>query len=128
MTEKRFIKPADIILVAVLLICCAAFIVPRYLSSEKPIAVVYSGKEEIHRIDLSAVTSPYTIDLQCTPKAVLTVEPGLIYYSFAACHDKLCVNCGKLSRPGDTAACLPSNTLVVIEGAPDKNSPDAITY
>ncbi len=128
MENSRFIKRADIILIVVIIVAAVLFILPQYLDSEPPIAVIYSSGEEVERIDLISVTEPYQIKLDCTPAVEITVEPGIIYYSYAECHDKLCMNCGQLSRPGNTAACLPSETLIVIEGQSETNAPDVITY
>lgn len=128
MENSRFIKKADIILIVAILIAAILFILPQYLDKNPPIAVVYSGGEEIERIDLTAVTESYTIKPDCIPSVEITVEPGVIYYSYAECHDKLCINCGQISRPGNTAACLPSETLIVIEGRAESDTPDVITY
>ena len=128
MEKSSFIKKADIILIVVILIAAALFILTQYLDNSPPIAVIYSGGEEIERIDLTSVTEPYRITLDCTPVVEITVEPGIIYYSYAECHDKLCINCGQLISPGNTAACLPSETLIVIEGQTESDEPDVITY
>lgn len=128
MEKSRFIEKADVILIVVILIIAALFMLPQYLSNDPPVAVIYSSGEEVHRIDLTSVIEPYKIKPDCTPAVEITVEPGIIYYSYAECHDKLCINCGQLSRPGNTAACLPSETLIVIEGQQDTDAPDVITY
>lgn len=128
MENSHFIKRADLILIIAVLIAAVLFMLPQYLNNDAPIAIIYSDGEEVDRIDLSSVTEKYTITLDCTPKAEITVEPGIIYYSYAECHDKLCINCGQLSRPGNTAACLPSGTLIVIEGKSASGEPDVITY
>ena len=125
---NRFIKKADIILIVLLLLVCAVLLIPKHFRKAQAKAVIYKDGRVVKEIDLSSVREPYDFDLDCTPKATLRVENGCIYYSHAECHDKLCVNSGKLSKPGDTAACLPSKTLVVIEGEKDGEAPDVITY
>ncbi len=125
----KFLKKSDLILVAVIVLLCAAFLVPKYLGVKSNLtAVIYKDGEIVEQINLSSVTESYEIDLECMPEAKLTVEPGCIYYSYADCPDKLCVNTGRLSRAGDTAACIPSKTLVVLVGDKEANSPDVITY
>ncbi|NLL63427.1 MAG: NusG domain II-containing protein [Ruminococcaceae bacterium] len=123
-----FIKRADIILLVILLFICGVLLIPKYFSNEPLVAVIYKDGSQIETIDLSSVTEEYEIDLECNPQAKLTVKKNSIAYTYAECHDKLCVNTGVLSRPGDIAACLPSKTLVVIEGKKDKSKPDVITY
>ena len=126
----KFFKRNDLILVAVLLIICAATLLPKYFSKESQTltAVVMKDGKVIQTVDLSEVSESYEYDLQCEPEAKLTFENGCVYYSYAECRDKLCVNTGRLTRAGDTAACLPSKTLVVLEGEKAEGDPDIITY
>lgn len=126
----KFLKKSDIILVTLLLITCAFLLIPKYFGKAegKLTAVIMKDGVVIETIDLSTVTEEYQFDLQCSPEAVITICPDCVYYSYAECHDKLCMNTGKLRKAGDTAACLPSKTLVVLEGEKDKDAPDAITY
>lgn len=125
---NKFIKKADILLVLLLLVISAALLIPKYIDKSRVKAVIYKDGKVVKEIDLSAVKEPYEFDLNSTPKAKLRVENGSIRYSYAECHDRLCINSGELSKPGDTAACLPSKTLVVIEGEKDSEAPDVITY
>lgn len=126
----KFLKKSDIILIAVLLITCFSLLLPKYFGETTGDikAVIMRDGIVIEEIDLSTVTESYEYDLHCSPKAVITITPNCVYYSYAECHDKLCINTGKLTKVGDTAACLPSKTLVVLEGTADKEAPDAITY
>lgn len=125
----KFLKKSDVALIIVLLIISAICLLPKYLSkSDSLTAVILKDGQEIERIDLGLVTEEYEIDLECTPKATITVGPNYIFYSYAECPDKLCVNTGKLTHAGDTAACIPSKTLVVLEGEKSSDQPDVITY
>ena len=135
MDKSVFIKRADLFLAVILILLFLILTLPNYLSNSSKTAVVYSNGNEIYRIELDAVKDRYEIELDCSPAVKLTVENGCIYYSYAECHDKLCINSGKLRKSGDTAACLPSKTLIVIEGnhtSENGNSgngnPDVITY
>ncbi|MDD6807735.1 MAG: NusG domain II-containing protein [Oscillospiraceae bacterium] len=125
---NSFIKKADVILFILLLITCAILILPSKFSKVGATAKIYLNGEIIESIDLSTVKETYSFELDSTPSVEITVEPNCIYYSKADCPDKLCINCGRLSHPGDTAACLPSETLIVLEGQKDKDQPDALTY
>ena len=130
MNKSVFIKKADIFLSVILILLFLILTLPKYLSNSPATAVVYSNGNEIYRIKLDEVEKSYEIKLDCSPAVKLTVETGCIYYSYAECHDKLCMNSGKLRKPGDTAACLPSKTLVVIDGNKDPGNGDfdVITY
>lgn len=126
--DKKFLKKADVILILAIVIICGIFFISKQMSSTPVEAVIYKDGTEIERINLSSVKESYEYDLGCTPKAVLTVSKGSICYSYAECHDKLCVNTGKLTKVGDTAACLPSKTLIVLEGVKSSDAPDVIAY
>ena len=126
---KSFFKKADIILVVSVAIICLILFLPNFFAqSSSPVAVVYKNGKEIQRIKLNNVSESFELDLDTQPSAVLLIEKGRICYKSSQCHDKLCVKCGWLTKAGDTAACLPSKTLVVIEGMPDTDKPDIISY
>ncbi len=127
----KFVRKADIFLLVGLLILCAAILLPSYFaaSSKKDLtAVVMQNGEEVKEIALSDITEAYTFTLNTDPSVTIAVEPGCIYYASADCPDKVCVKTGKLTKAGDTAACLPSKTLIVIRGTAEKGQPDILTY
>ena len=121
-------KKADFILILIVLAVCFALLLLQAVNTDPPVAYIYVKGQEVTHINLNEVSKKQIIKLDCTPKAEITVEKGTIYYSHAECHDKLCVRRGKLTHPGETAACLPSESMIVIKGQKDKNSPDVITY
>lgn len=132
-TKPRFVRSADLILIAALLVLGLSIFLPRTLSKAdgNVTAVIVQNGKTIQTIDLRTVEEPYTISLDCHPAVVLAVEPGSIRYQSAACKDKICVRTGTLSKPGDTAACLPSRTLVRLESrgaAQNGDGPDTISY
>ena len=45
----------------------------------------------------------------------------------ARCPDKVCERAGRLSHPGDTAACVPAGVAVTVTGG-DETGPDAVAY
>ncbi len=124
---KTLFKKADFLLIAVLCLVCAALFLPRFFGAGKLEAVIYCEGAPFRRVDLSTVKEAYTIWLDAQG-VVLKVEPGAIGYESSNCPDKLCVRTGRLTRPGDTAACLPSKTVVVLEGGFFRKGPDVMTY
>jgi hypothetical protein len=44
------------------------------------------------------------------------------------CPNKLCVQAGELSKPGDWSACMPNKVFVQVEGDPEKEEVDATAY
>jgi hypothetical protein len=126
---NRFFKKADILLILFFCAVCAVMFIPRFTGSGNLNAIIYKNGEEIYRIDLSKVSSGYSIDLDSNPASVVRVENGAIGYVHSDCPDKLCVNAGMLTRRGQTAACLPAKTIIVLAGGKkDSDRPDVITY
>ncbi len=115
MKKQPIFRRADLILAAVCTVICLFLFWPSKGGAPSQ-AVLYCEGEEVGRIALSEVDSPYTIELGDNPAAVVQVEPGRIRYLSAGCPDQLCVRAGWLSKPGDTAACLPARTVISIEG------------
>ena len=129
MQNKKLFKRADALLIIILLVISLIMFIPKFINNNKSkIAVVYKNGEIVNRIELDSVKNSYDIDLKSSPKVILQVDKGKIRYKSSECHDKLCVKCGWLTKVGDTSVCIPSKTMVIIEGESDNESPDAISY
>ena len=59
---------------------------------------------------------------------VIRVEDGAVWFERSGCPDQICVHSGRLTRTGETAACLPAGVLLrVEEGAGGESAPvDAV--
>lgn len=88
-------------------------------SSEKNTAVVTVNGENIKTIDLSSAENEI-FTLKTEPTVTLEINNGKIRFTNSKCPDGTCEKCGWLSKPGDTAACLPAKTVVSINGVDDK--------
>ncbi len=133
MEKTKFFRWADLILILVVAAIALAIFLPKHFQKAdgNVTAIITRNGTVIQKIDLSKVKKPYTISLESHPRTWVTVTPGSIYYSKAECKDKICVRTGKLTKPGDTAACLPSKTLIrlVSNGKNVSSSgPDIISY
>lgn len=123
--QRRFIKKADIALIAVILCVGAALLIWRFLpSGGKTEAVIYAGGAEYCRVPLDGGTD-MTVTPETDPEVVIKIKNGAVWFESAECRDKLCVKSGKLTRPGDTAACLPVGVVIRLEGS--KKRHDAMT-
>lgn len=127
MRKQVFFRRADWVLFTVTAAVCMVLFWP-FGGSKEVQAVLYSGGAETGRISLAAVKEPYTLALGVDPQAIIQVERGRIRYLSAGCPDALCVSSGWLSKPGDTAACLPARTVVAIEGVRLADGVDVQTY
>ncbi len=92
------------------------------------VAVIYQNGQEVQRIDLSAVTSAYTITLHGENNAenIIFVEHGAISMQQASCPDHLCVKRGKLTGSGLPLVCLPNHVVIEIQGG--NTELDAVAY
>ncbi|MGN0543151.1 MAG: NusG domain II-containing protein [Acutalibacteraceae bacterium] len=120
----KLFRKGDIAVIAVILAAAAIFAVLVRLGGENPRAVITVDGETVETIDLSQVKEKIIIRPETVPEVVITAENGEIWFEQAECEDKLCVKAGRLSRRGDTAACLPAKTVITITGA----DVDAVVY
>ena len=120
---RKLIRPADLIVAAALLVVAAAlWLILGHMHGTT--AEIVCDKEVVKTVDLSAVKEPYDISLD--NGVTITVEPGAIFFSGSDCANQLCVHTGKLTKAGQSAACLPNKTLIRITGK-DRRGPDALT-
>ncbi len=87
-------------------------------------AVIYHNGQEVQRIDLAAITEPYTIALHGENGAenVILAEHGAISMQSASCPDGLCVQRGRITGSGLPIVCLPNHVIIEIEGGADDES------
>lgn len=83
--------------------------------TDKLMAVISQNNRVIEKIDLNQVSEAREIAIGGQYQEIVRVEKGRIRFLQADCPDKICVNTGWLSRPGDMAVCLPNRVVVKIE-------------
>ena len=120
--KKLFMRKDIAVIIAVLLLSALLFI-PNLFGNDKLIADIYLEGKIIRTIDLGSVTDTYTISP--TDSSQITVKNGAICFSYAECHDDLCVKSGWLTSKGQTAACLPEKIVITIKG---NSEIDMMTY
>lgn len=120
---RNIVRPADLIVVAALLAVAAAlWAVLAHLTGTT--AEIVCGGEVVTTVDLAAVKEAYDVTLD--NGVVIRVEPGAICFTSSDCANQLCMRAGRLTRAGQSAACLPNKTLIRITGK-DRRGPDALT-
>ena len=122
--KTKLFRKGDLAVIAVILIVAAAFYFFTLSDSDKLEAVITVNGETVETINLSSEKEKRIIKLPTDPEVIIAVENGAIYFEESGCDDKLCVLCGKLTKKGDTAVCLPAKTVVTVKGA----DVDAMTY
>lgn len=122
--KNKLIRKGDIAVILAILFVAAVLWFFQSRQADKLEAVISVNGETVETIDLASVKEKITFELDTEPKVVIAAENGAVYFESADCDDKLCVNCGKLSRKGDTAVCLPAKTVVTVSGS----DIDILTY
>jgi hypothetical protein len=85
--------------------------------SDSLIASITRDGKIIQKIDLNKVNTPRNIKLKSNGyHLTVLAEKKRIRVLKADCPDKICVNFGWLTKPGDNAICVPSKIIVMIEG------------
>lgn len=107
-----------ILLAAIMVVSALAAFFVRSRVPRGTVAVITLDGQEVHRVDLSAVTRGYT--LSCTGKSGITnvveVAPGAIRVREADCPDRICVHQGWIRTGVAPIVCLPNSLTITIEG------------
>lgn len=94
--------------------------------SGAPVAVIEQDGKEIRRVELNSITQPETLVLDGEISVTVLLEPGQVSIIHSDCPDQICVNTGVLTRPGQSAVCLPARVAVRIVGK-SESSVDGMT-
>lgn len=112
MTNRKWI----FIFLSILLLSLVGMYAVRIFPSTQAIAVVQVSGKEVRRIDLSAVTEPYTFEVMGKDgRNTISVAPGSISVIDADCPDRLCVKHGPLKNRFSPIVCLPNELTVTLE-------------
>lgn len=126
MSRKLLNRRGLAVLIALFLACAAVFYV-FYKMPVGTVATVECGGRVVLTQALTELTEPKTIEIDGENGIAVTVVfyPDGARVESSACPDKLCVNCGKLTRAGETAICLPARVTLRLSG---NGGVDAATY
>lgn len=119
----------DFWLILVLLVLAAGswFLFRSDSTARDKVLVVQKDQQVLQRIELKKVTSE--------TKLIVPVEHGEMVIAYdreggrvlsSPCPDQVCVHQGKITRSGQTIACVPEKVLVTITTAAKENDHDAI--
>lgn len=130
--KRRFFVKKDILLIgAVLVIALSGFLIP-YVRADKRTpaeseAEIYYDSKVVKIVPLfTGLNEKFAVPGQ--PDVVIQVSGGRIRFYSSTCRDKICVRAGYLSRPGETAACLPNKVAIKIVPAGNNSTSGADTY
>lgn len=61
---------------------------------------------------------------------LVTIDDGAVYMEYSDCRNQVCVDTGRITRPGDTIVCLPNRVVVEIisrtKGGAEDEAIDAV--
>ena len=127
----RFVKRTDMIVLAAAVAGC--FLFALFFTnifggggSGKIYAEIYYKSELVKTIDLSTVKEG-DFSLAGLPQVVFHIYSDGIAFVQSDCPDKICIKTGKISRPGQFAACLPNQVLLkIVSDSPGQDGPDIV--
>lgn len=83
-------------------------------------AVLLRDGAEVRRVSLSGLgEGTFPVEGENGVTATVAYGPGKIRFERADCPDQVCVATGWLTRPGQSAVCLPGRLVLRVEGEGD---------
>ena len=70
---------------------------------------------------------PYEMCIDEEYNIILYIEKNGVTVVRSDCADKICVNTGKITKPGQTIVCLPARVSVELQGVTAVNELDGVT-
>ena len=115
MDKTRLFRPADALLILLILLAVLLGLRPRLSGTGVSASIIQNG-EVCAIVDLTDPTRrEYVFDGNFP--LTIVAENGTVYFATADCPDQVCVRSGRLSHPGDTAACLPAGIVIRVDGS-----------
>ena len=128
--NRKFMTKKDIIIIAVILAAAVVFYFMSSVLSNRnvpAVADIYYDTKIVKTVLLKpGLNEKFSVPGQ--PNVVLLITDGKICFDESTCRDKICIKSGYLSRPGETAACLPNRVAIKIVDDGSGASNRADTY
>lgn len=123
MENRKLFNKRDILFLLPLLILIIIFAAGRFfVNEENGCAVIRCGVKVIDTISLAKNGEYSYSELE---GMVFSVKDGGIAVTQSDCHDKICVNTGRIYSGGETIVCLPHKAVVTVESG-EKNNVDVV--
>ena len=116
LTQKKMFRPADAVLIGVLVIVCLLFYFFRPQSAADLQVVIEKDGSVVAVYSLASVDEPTIVPVPDTALQVeIDTDGAAVVYS--DCPDQTCVRTGVLDSNGEAAVCLPNHVVVRLEGS-----------
>jgi hypothetical protein len=79
-------------------------------------AVIIKNGKSIKELKLSEIKNRIEINNNGEYDVLIVAENGKIHFEEANCPDKVCIKTGWISKPGQSAACVPAGIIIKITG------------
>lgn len=112
---RKFLKPVDVVVVLVVLLC-SLLISLLYTDSNAHFAMIYVNGKEYGRYNLNNEKKQVVEISTGYGYNVVVIENKKVSVSETSCKDKVEINAGEISRPGQSLVCLPNRLVVTVEG------------
>lgn len=123
---KKWVTKGDIILIVSLILISVFLFAFSFIGTDGGLCVkVYSDSKLVFEGKLSENENSQIITAN---GCEILVEKDGVSFLHSDCADQLCVKRGKLTKKGDSMACVPKKVAVVITANKDKSKIDALTY
>jgi len=120
----KLVKRSDFILIGILLVAVAVVYLAADRKPDGAAAEVILDGKVVMTVDL---TKDQTFSLPEKPNVVFQVKNNAIAFIESDCPDKICVNTGFISKPGQMAVCLPNHLMLkVISKTRPPGEPDIV--
>ena len=108
------LKIGDIVVISVILLITAGVFCFRLFgfTEGESVVVTIGETEEIYNLAEDVRFDVESNDINFT----VVIENGCVWVEDSTCPEQVCVDCGKISRIGQTIACVPARLFIKIIG------------
>ena len=112
--NSKYFRPTDIATIIIMIVMLVAMLVLIFLPSGSKVVIRQNGKK-LYEYNLNE-NREIKIDIDENNYNIVVIENGNVYVKEASCKNQVCVETGKISRVGETIACLPHKLIIEIVG------------
>lgn len=119
--RKTMGKRESIVIALVVVVCVVGWLFWSQDGGSDQIAQIIHEGKVVYTINLSKHTGEDVYHIDASQPVTIKVKDDTIGFWDSQCPDHLCERTGSISRPTQTAVCLPLKTAVVIKSGEDKD-------
>ena len=122
---KTKLKPGDFIIL-IIVITIALSSMAAFIQKDADIsrAIIIKDGKTLYDINLNKVKKRTEIRDEGKYNELIVLENGKVRFEESDCPDKVCVRTGWISRPGQSAVCLPAGIIIKIVGEYNEDNND----